>query len=58
MRMFKRLFEEIDGIPLEITHTHNISDRPFQRKPTEEEIANREYSYGDYVKTTAADGII
>lgn len=58
MQMFKRLFQETDGIPLDIVYTHTISDRPFQRKPTDEELNSGQYNYGDYVQTTAADGIM
>lgn len=56
----KRLYElfTADGKDITITLTGSEHDRPLYRKPTEEEIARGQYNYGDYVQTTASDGII
>ena len=56
-RRLYQLFKE-DGRDITITHTSTEHDRPLYRKPTEDEIAARLYTYNDYVLTTASDGII
>lgn len=56
----KRLQEifAADGEELVLTYSKTISDRPLYRQPTEGEIIDGTYAQGEYVRTTAEDGIM
>lgn len=56
-RMLYELFTK-DGYDVTLTKTGWEHDRPLYRKPTEEEVLRGIYRYGEYVQTTAEDGIM
>lgn len=47
-----------DGKEIEAKFSHEEHDRPLYRKPYESEIESGEYRSGDFVLTTASDGIM
>ena len=56
-RRLKEIFAR-DGDELVLTFYQNISDRPLYRQPTEDEIIEGKHFRGQYVQTTAEDGIM
>lgn len=56
-KRLKEIFAN-DGDELVLTFSRTVSDRPTFRLPTEDEILSGKYFRGQYVQTTAEDGIM